>query len=437
MTTGSDLSGLMKFLGRDNWAARFDEVVGEHFGPIMDEFDLQFDEIGALVGEHWAGILWGAAFEDFLTQTFESGEPTFAATYLKRLGWRESTQNKAYIKALGVSVMSLYEISEVVPGVSLLARDVIRGGEAVLVSEKSATQSLRQWEKIAARIIPLGRQNVLSGAVLPMSREAADMITDEFKKLSRASQRKKLSQDEMHAAAAPLFTQAFLLDVLPKEMGLVSPKMSNSDGDDIVFHEVRFPLSSNAARTSITSLLDAVPSFSRTDDLTWNWLTEETPGPRRQPVAQGRTILGTIKLHERFLTLSVNSASRATQGTTIVEMALGNKVRAPLTAIQTFEQARAALDSQKFADKPAGEIPTTLVHNMLDEHYRATLDQPIGMLGNVTPRAAVKTKKGREKVVEWLKHLEIGSAGQADQDPMATYDFGWMWRELNVESLRK
>ena len=74
---------------------------------------------------------------------------------------------------------------------------------------------------------------------------------------------------------------------------------------------------------------------------------------------------------------------------------------------------------------------------MLDEHYRATLDQPIGMLGNVTPRAAVKTKKGREKVVEWLKHLEIGSAGRADQDPMATYDFGWMLRELKVEDLRE
>ena len=88
MTTGNDLSRLMKFLERDNWAARFDEVVGEHFGPIMDEFDLQFDEIGALVGEHWAGILWGAAFEDFLTQTFENEDTTFPAIYLKRLGWR-------------------------------------------------------------------------------------------------------------------------------------------------------------------------------------------------------------------------------------------------------------------------------------------------------------------------------------------------------------
>jgi len=74
---------------------------------------------------------------------------------------------------------------------------------------------------------------------------------------------------------------------------------------------------------------------------------------------------------------------------------------------------------------------------MMDDHYRATLDQPVGILGNVTPRAAVKTRKGREKVAEWLKHLEHGSAQQGEQDPMATYDFGWMWRELKVEDLRK
>ena len=435
--TGNDLSRLIKFLGRDNWSQRFQEVIDEHFGPIADEFDLTFDEIGAHVGEHWAGILWGAAFEDFLTQTFENEDTTFPAIYLKRLGWRESTQNKAYIKALGNSVMSLYEISDVVPGVSLLARDLIRGGEPVLVSEKSATQSLKQWEKIAARIIPLGRQNVLSGAVLPMSREAADMITEEFKKLSRASQRKKLSQDEMHAAVAPLFTQAFLLDVLPKEMGLVSPKMSNSDGDDIVFHEVRFPLSSNAARTSITSLLDAVPSFSRTDDLTWNWLTEETPGSRRLAGKESMTVLGTIELKERSVSLSVNSSARADQGISILQNVLGHLVGTPLTSIRTIEQVTAERKDRPPADQPPPELTTPLIHGMMDDHYRATLDQPVGILGNVTPRAAVKTRKGREKVAEWLKHLEHGSAQQGEQDPMATYDFGWMWRELKVEDLRK
>lgn len=59
-------------------------------------------------------------------------------------------------------------------------------------------------------------------------------------------------------------------------------------------------------------------------------------------------------------------------------------------------------------------------------------------MGDISPRSAVGTQKGREKVAEWLKYLEFQSASsQNPQDPMATYDFGWMWRELNIENLRR
>jgi hypothetical protein len=75
---------------------------------------------------------------------------------------------------------------------------------------------------------------------------------------------------------------------------------------------------------------------------------------------------------------------------------------------------------------------------MLDKQYREILDQPVGMLGDIAPRAAIRSKQGGEKVAEWLKYLEYRSAGfQNSQDPMATYDFGWMWRELKVEDLRR
>jgi len=53
------------------------------------------------------------------------------------------------------------------------------------------------------------------------------------------------------------------------------------------------------------------------------------------------------------------------------------------------------------------------------------------------PRAAVRTAKGRDKVVGWLKTLENHSASQGADDPMGAYDFGWMWRELGVEEFRR
>ena len=44
----------------------------------------------------------------------------------------------------------------------------------------------------------------------------------------------------------------------------------------------------------------------------------------------------------------------------------------------------------------------------------------------------------RDKLVTWLKVLENRSANQASPtDPIANYDFGWLWRELGVESLRR
>jgi hypothetical protein len=53
--------------------------------------------------------------------------------------------------------------------------------------------------------------------------------------------------------------------------------------------------------------------------------------------------------------------------------------------------------------KPVPQERRTIIHDGLDRHYRGLLDQPIPVLGNKSPRAAVKTAKGRTKVVDWLK----------------------------------
>jgi len=50
------------------------------------------------------------------------------------------------MSGLRSSVMSLYEVSDVRAGESLLAHDLFRGGEPVRVSEGTATRSLKQAE---------------------------------------------------------------------------------------------------------------------------------------------------------------------------------------------------------------------------------------------------------------------------------------------------
>jgi hypothetical protein len=59
-------------------------------------------------------------------------------------------------------------------------------------------------------------------------------------------------------------------------------------------------------------------------------------------------------------------------------------------------------------------------------------------LGDITPRAAAKTKRGRQKVATWLKFFENQTGRYHDRaDPVGSYDFGRMWIELGVADLRR
>ena len=86
----------------------------------------------------------------------------------------------------------------------------------------------------------------------------------------------------------------------------------------------------------------------------------------------------------------------------------------------------------------AATMPARIVHDYMDRHYRDVLDQPVPALDGQTPRTAVKTEGGRMKVVEWLKLMENRTAKHADPDnPMASYNFAWLWTELGLSERRE
>jgi hypothetical protein len=451
MSTTTDISGLMKFVGRDGWQKHFDDVLEEHFGAAMDALEIEYEEISGLIGEVWMMTLWGCVFEDLLTRTFGAEQGNIVNVYLKRRGWNEKVQDKLYMKALRGSVMSLYEISDVVPGKSMRMRDLIRGGDPILVSEGSATKSLKQWDKLAARVIATGKKYVIAGGLLSFSPEAAAATIDSIRDVigrRRAAVGIAIDDDTLRTAA-PLFSNAWLMDVLPKAMGKDKPTLQNSAGEEVVFHTLRFPLAAGVTHKEIGIRIDRIERLQREGTSFWNWLGGLPP---KKPVAatapnailwnvtmdDGSVVLGNVELKGRFLALMVNSASRAAEGKAMLEKALGPHIREPLIEIQTVDQMMAARTAREPQETIPLEVATPLVHEMLDKQYRATLDEPVGMLGDMSPRAAIGSAKGRQKVAEWLKYLENRSANQSDPaDPMATYDFGWLWRELKIENLRK
>src|SRR4051812_35533664 len=65
--------------------------------------------------------------------------------------------------------------------------------------------------------------------------------------------------DEDLQRAAPLFTTAWLFDVLPRALGLDQPTLHNSEGDEVVFHEVTFPLAPTASTEEVAHRLNERP----------------------------------------------------------------------------------------------------------------------------------------------------------------------------------
>ena len=222
------------------------------------------------------------------------------------------------------------------------------------------------------------------------------------------------------------------------------PELFNSEGDEIVFHEVVFPLTDGATPEAIGARLEVLDGLEGEGPQRWTW-TGPAPGEPSLPeeglrwnisTESGRVVLGSVALEERTLTLSVNSAARAERGRTLLQAALARLTKPPLTEIRTLDQAMADhdLDDANGEVNLPPELERELVHGIMD----AVLDEPVPALGGVSPRAAVKTAKGRTRVAAWLKTLENGP-GQAGGPDVAigSYDFTWMWRELDILSLRK
>jgi hypothetical protein len=255
------------------------------------------------------------------------------------------------------------------------------------------------------------------------------------------------TDDELRQAAS-LFTTTWLFDVLPRALGTSRPTLVNSEGDEVVFHTVTFPLASGASQDEIGIRLGKLNPLRQETPTFWNWIGPASSRAAKSRDAEkvtwnvtmedGSVVLGNIELKERALSLSVNSAARAERGKAMLAAALAGVVGAPLTEIQTVEQMKTAPATRKQA---TAEIPPALqerlVHAMFDKQYRALLDEPVPMLGNVSPRAAVRSARGRQNVATWLKHVENRSRNAPKPtDPMATYDFTWLWQELKLERLR-
>src|SRR3546814_6425540 len=78
MKRGHDLSGVMKFATSPAWGEHLGEALGDHLALAMEEFDFEAAEPADIVGDDWAGVLWGCAAEDLMPPTIQPARQLLA-----------------------------------------------------------------------------------------------------------------------------------------------------------------------------------------------------------------------------------------------------------------------------------------------------------------------------------------------------------------------
>ena len=456
---------LVKWSARGEWEALQREACAAHFEPVIDSLDLPDDALDVLPDDT-AGMLSVFILEDFFTARFgEHGERNVIDDYLKRRGWRESVPGRRYLAALRDSTVSLYEVVDIVPGRHMTVRDLIFGGAAVRVEEKLGSQAAALWDCLAARVVSVHGKNRFTGAVLHFRHELSQQLLTTFEKMAGELQR-EIRSDAGNRQAAPvtrvvarevmvrtplfarILSQFWIFDAVVQARA-PAPELRNTDDEAMVFCEVRFPIEGDEAR--VAAVLDGVEGFEREEDgvARWRWFAAGSPLQRAarhrrgRPVAEssenaiGTTSLGYAETRKGALVLSVNSRERAGRGQELLASRLGDLVGPALIAHQTPERALEEQSGQA-PDEPAipPEEAVQVIHSYLDDHYRRTLDDPLPMLDGKSLREAAATRKGRARVIDWLKQLENTEHRRAAQQGNRPYDTAWLWHELGIEAPR-
>jgi hypothetical protein len=434
---------LMEYEGpNDEWAGRLDGLIDEFLAPVAEKLAISLEDAGDyFLDEPFGHMTFGFAFEEYATARWNNEEQSLIEAYLKHRGWREGSIGRRYLQSLGDSELRLWEITAVKPGACVDIREYGSSKTPIRVNEKAASESLRQWDCLAARVLPMGNGNIFSGALLPFSPEVAGRIQSMLAAIP-GSMRDRMQElvDSGEIEALPDDLDAVTRETLDSELPRIAflfwamdtylhdngpgPELRNMDGESIDLTQLRFPLLGESSL--VMKALDSSEVLER-DGESGYWVWYPIPADdisTEEPVS----ILGRIELKDTSLLLDTNSLARAERGGKMLASLLGDLVGSPLTIHDNLEML-------SDDEEPVGlgaDLPPELQEAMqahLTRHYRQTLDEAIPMLNGKTPRECAADPALRADVIGWLKSMENTDT----RSPGPSYDFTWMWEELNLE----
>jgi hypothetical protein len=338
-------------------------------------------------------------------------------------GPRLSAGQRRWLAQQGEQPLRLYTVTEVRPGDGLTLCDAIDAdAPAVVVQERTASRQARPGLLIGARVMVLADHLELSGAIYPFSMLAQPGVLAAV----RAVDESGLHPDNLWTLRSLAIARAWLRQfVMPPEL----PKMIDaSTGEPILLVTDHYRVLDAAALAASLSACTDVAGDARAgwrrelagDDGAFRSLAAINPG--QQP--------DRIEVFYR-------TQRHADKGRLWFDTLAGAAVRHLTREITDPQEALRATRP----GTPAGKVPPSLppgpladaIEQALHRSHARWADEPMPALAGKTPRQAIGTAAGLERVKGLLRSYEHGETAMARQDDRRAISFQFLWDALEIE----
>ncbi|KAF0217571.1 MAG: SEC-C motif domain [Geobacteraceae bacterium] len=328
--------------------------------------------------------------------------------------------SKDWLQCIGERPLSLYEVREVRPGEGMDLIDLLRPDEpSVRVSERSASHTLVRLDIFGTRLVERDNGFVMSGAAYPFARDQAVACRDE---ILREMEGVPWDSDLPREVVSCHIT-AHWLEGLIAERPLPT-LVDTSTGEPIMLTTDHYRVNDWQALEALFAGLSDIEGDRKEG---WVRFTPLEGEMRRSRAALNPKGADTLEVFCR----TVKLADETRQW-------LANLAGNNLTyRIREMVDPRSEKALESAPATPRAEVPpeiaAQLIHNYLSKFYANWTEEIIPVLGNKTPRQALKTEKGRRAVIDLLKTYEHGEARRVRDQGGAPFDFGFLWERLGLE----
>jgi hypothetical protein len=326
--------------------------------------------------------------------------------FVKDRGGYLSSDDRAWLAAQRQAWMTIWEVTAVEPGASATVRDLLTG-ETRCVREVSGSKTLVNRDVVLGRVVDHRGLSVFCG-VHPRPLPPPDAAEVVRRICSRLRRKPPIPAERLRDYAMGRYQLSCWEDAVEALdlRRLVPPALFNTDGDDLLLTVDHF-IFDPRVRPELEARLAVIEGVSPPEE------GEERPAYTFHRAGNAmhreweRTIIGSASIADGRMRLETNSVRRADDLCRRIEAACGGLLRHrrrehtdPLSLL-----ARRGAPAERSPAPQAPEVQR-LVRDYKERHYADWIDQPLPALGGKTPRQALRTPRGRERVDVLLKDME-------------------------------